>query len=76
MVYLGLIVFGFGYFVWNKGVCMVNVGVLVIMNNVLVFVGLVVNILIWNCEVDLVCLLLGGVIIFGLLWINEIWVKC
>ncbi|CSC57179.1 MadN protein [Vibrio cholerae] len=75
MVYLGLIASGLGYFAWNKGACMVNAGALAIMNNALVPAGLVVNILIWNREVDLVRLSLGGAIILGSLWINETWVK-
>ncbi len=75
LVYLGLIASGLGYFAWNKGACMVNAGALAIMNNALVPAGLVVNILIWNREVDLVRLSLGGAIILGSLWINETWVK-
>ncbi|ENM3887616.1 DMT family transporter [Vibrio cholerae] len=75
LIYLGLIASGLGYFAWNKGACMVNAGALAIMNNALVPAGLVVNILIWNREVDLVRLSLGGAIILGSLWINETWVK-
>lgn len=75
LIYLGVIASGLGYFVWNKGACLVNAGALAIMNNALVPAGLVVNILIWNRDVDLMRLAIGGVIILLSLWINETWVK-
>ncbi|HBV77978.1 MULTISPECIES: carboxylate/amino acid/amine transporter [Vibrio] len=75
LVYLGLIASGLGYFMWNKGACMANAGALAVMNNALVPAGLVVNILIWNREVDLTRLLLGGAVIMLSLWVNETWVK-
>ncbi|EPW3768549.1 carboxylate/amino acid/amine transporter [Vibrio fluvialis] len=75
LIYLGVIASGFGYFAWNKGACMVNAGALAIMNNVLVPAGLVVNILIWNRDVDLARLSIGGLVILLSLWVNETWVK-
>lgn len=75
LIYLGVIASGLGYFVWNKGACLVNAGALAIMNNALVPAGLVVNILIWNRDVDLIRLAIGGVIILFSLWVNETWVK-
>ncbi|MBT2910092.1 carboxylate/amino acid/amine transporter [Vibrio anguillarum] len=75
LIYLGVIASGLGYFVWNKGACLVNTGALAIMNNALVPAGLVVNILIWNRDVDLMRLAIGGVIILLSLWVNETWVK-
>lgn len=75
LVYLGLIASGLGYFAWNKGACLVNAGALAIMNNALVPAGLVVNIMIWNRDVDLVRLTIGGSIILLSLWVNETWVK-
>ncbi|MGF1752193.1 carboxylate/amino acid/amine transporter [Vibrio makurazakiensis] len=75
LTYLGLIASGLGYFMWNKGSCMVNAGALAVMNNVLVPAGLVVNILIWNRDVDLVRLSIGGGIILLSLLVNETWVK-
>ncbi|OIQ24999.1 carboxylate/amino acid/amine transporter [uncultured Vibrio sp.] len=75
LVYLGVIASGFGYFAWNKGACLVNAGALAVMNNVLVPAGLIVNIVIWNRDVDLVSLSIGGAIILLSLWVNESWVK-
>lgn len=75
LIYLGLIASGLGYFAWNKGATMVNAGALAVMNNALVPAGLIVNIVIWNRDVDLLRLAVGGGVILLSLWINERWVK-
>ncbi len=75
LVYLGVIASGVGYFVWNKGACLVNAGALAIMNNALVPAGLIVNIVIWNRDADVTRLSIGGAIILLSLWVNETWVK-
>lgn len=75
LTYLGVIASGVGYFAWNKGACSVNSGALAIMNNVLVPAGLIVNIVIWNRDVDVVSLSIGGAIILFSLWFNQSWVK-
>lgn len=75
LIYLGLIASGLGYFFWNKGASLVNAGALAVMNNALVPAGLIVNILIWNRDVDLTRLAIGGGIILLSLWVNETWVK-
>ncbi|PMH46071.1 hypothetical protein BCU68_09820 [Vibrio sp. 10N.286.49.B3] len=75
LVYLGVIASGLGYFLWNKGACVVNAGALAVMNNLLVPAGLLINILIWNRDVDFPRLMLGGGIIVLSLWINEKIVK-
>ncbi|MCE0493586.1 carboxylate/amino acid/amine transporter [Vibrio salinus] len=75
LIYLGLIASGLGYFMWNKGACIVNAGALAIMNNALVPAGLIVNIVIWNRNIDFPSLIIGGSIILFSLWVNETWVK-
>ncbi|MGF1698256.1 carboxylate/amino acid/amine transporter [Vibrio lamellibrachiae] len=75
LVYLGIIASGVGYFAWNKGACLVNAGALAVMNNILVPAGLIVNLVIWNRDVDLISLSIGGAIILLSLWVNETWVK-
>ncbi|NAW64424.1 carboxylate/amino acid/amine transporter [Photobacterium halotolerans] len=75
LVYLGIVASGLGYFIWNKGATLVNAGALAIMNNALVPAGLLVNIVIWNRDVDYPRLIVGGAIILLSLWINETWVK-
>ncbi|WP_325891327.1 carboxylate/amino acid/amine transporter [Grimontia sp. NTOU-MAR1] len=75
LIYLGTIASGLGYFLWNKGATIVNAGALAVMNNVLVPAGIIVNVLIWNRDADLMTLAFGGVVILASLWLNETWVK-
>ncbi|CZF85649.1 carboxylate/amino acid/amine transporter [Grimontia marina] len=75
LIYLGTIASGLGYFLWNKGATLVNAGALAVMNNVLVPAGIIVNVLIWNRDADLMTLVFGGVVILASLWLNETWVK-
>lgn len=75
LLWLGLVASGLGYFLWNKGATLVDAGTLAIMNNALVPAGLLVNLLIWNREVDWPRLIAGGLIILLALLINERWVK-
>ncbi|WP_102505393.1 carboxylate/amino acid/amine transporter [Salinivibrio kushneri] len=75
LIYLGTIASGLGYFFWNKGATLVNAGALAVMNNALIPAGVVVNVLIWNRDADLLPLLSGGVLILAALWFNQTWVK-
>ena len=75
LLWLGVVASGFGYFLWNKGATLVDQGSLAIMNNALVPAGLLVNLLIWNRDVDLFRLFAGGSLILFALWFNESWVK-
>jgi len=70
LTWLGLAASGLGLFLWNRGACRVDAGTLAIMNNVLVPAGLLVNLLIWNRDADLLRLAVGGGIIALSLWIN------
>lgn len=71
LMYLGVIASGVGYFMWNKGATLVNVGVLAVMNNLLIPAGILVNLLIWNRDADLVRLGIGGALILLALLINQ-----
>lgn len=75
LLWLGLGASGLGYFLWNKGATLVNAGALAIMNNALVPAGLLVNLLIWNRDADLVRLSLGGALLLTSLAINQMWIK-
>ena len=70
LIYLGLIASGLGYFAWNKGAVDVDVGTLAVMNNVLIPAGIIVNVVIWNRDADLIRLSVGGAIIVFALWLN------
>lgn len=63
LLWLGLVASGVGYFLWNKGACMVDSGVLAIMNNALVPVGLIVNLFIWGKPTNLFLLTIGSIVI-------------
>ncbi|MCM2971518.1 DMT family transporter [Larsenimonas suaedae] len=75
LAWLGLVASGLGYFLWNEGARRVDAGALAIMNNVLIPAGLVVNLVIWNRDADLLRLTLGGAIIVISLVVNEAWEK-
>ena len=75
LVYLGLIASGVGYFLWNKGATLVDVGTLAVMNNVLIPLGIIVNLVIWNKSGDLPSLFIGSILIFGALVVNNILTK-
>lgn len=72
IIYLGIVASGLGYFGWNKGATLVNVGALAVMNNLLIPAGIIVNVLIWNRDADLVKLSIGAGIILAALLFNHI----
>jgi len=71
IVWLGLVASGIGYYLWNLGARRVNAGALAIMNNALVPAGLLVNVTIWNRDVDWIRLSAGSAIILLSLWLNR-----
>ncbi|KPH94531.1 hypothetical protein AMS58_11030 [Pseudoalteromonas porphyrae] len=71
LIYLGIVASGVGYFAWNKGATLVNVGALAVMNNVLIPAGILVNVVIWNRDADIIKLSLGGAIILLALVLNQ-----
>ena len=70
LIWLGVAASGLGLYLWNRGACQVDAGTLAVMNNVLVPAGLLVNLLIWNQDADLVRLTVGGAVIAFSLWLN------
>lgn len=74
LVWFGVVVFGLGYFMWNYGVIQVDVGMLGIMNNVYVFVGLLVNFVIWQEQLYWLSFISGVLVILVLLWVYCCWV--
>ncbi|MBE0420471.1 DMT family transporter [Pseudoalteromonas nigrifaciens] len=75
LIYLGIVASGFGYFVWNKGATLVNVGALAVMNNLLIPAGIIVNVLIWNRDADLFRLAIGAGVILAALLVNQYFNK-
>jgi carboxylate/amino acid/amine transporter len=72
LIWLGLIASGLGYFLWNRGATQVDAGVLAIMNNAVVPLGLIVNLLLWGKDVNYTDLLIGGGLILLALYIHKI----
>ena len=66
---------GLGYFLWNKGATLVNVGALAVMNNLLIPGGIIVNIVIWNRDADIFRLSIGAAIMLLALVVNQIMAK-
>lgn len=75
LIYLGVVASGLGYFAWNKGATMVNVGALAVANNLLIPAGILVNVVFWNREADILRLALGGAVILLALYLNEWFIK-
>jgi carboxylate/amino acid/amine transporter len=63
LLWLGLVASGAGYFCWNKGATKVSSGVLAVMNNMLIPAGLLVNIVLWNRNENLLTLLAGSTLL-------------
>lgn len=72
LLWLGLIASGLGLYWWNKGASLVDGGTLAVMNNALVPAGLLVNLLLWNREADLLRLGVGGLVIAGSLLLTRV----
>ncbi|NVJ51686.1 MAG: EamA family transporter [Gammaproteobacteria bacterium] len=63
LLWLGLGASGLGYFLWNYGSRLVNTGQLATMNNALIPAGILVNLVLWQRQVDWLMLTIGSVII-------------
>lgn len=69
LLWLGLVASGIGYFIWNRGATLVNAGKLAVMNDMLIPAGLLVNLLIWNRDTDLLRLAAGGAVLVAALYL-------
>ncbi|NRD71775.1 EamA family transporter [Shewanella sp. VB17] len=70
LVYLGIVASGLGYYLWNVGSKLVTTTQLAIANNLLIPVGILVNITLWDGEFNLIKLTIGSVIIMATLYID------
>lgn len=69
LLWLGLVASGLGYYGWNKGATQVSSGMLAVMNNALIPAGLLVNVIIWQRDTDLVRLSIGCAMIGFSIWL-------
>jgi len=72
LIWLGVVASGLGYFLWNRGATQVDSGILAIMNNAVVPLGLIVNLLLWGKDINYTNLLLGGGLILLALYIHRV----
>jgi carboxylate/amino acid/amine transporter len=75
LFWLGVVASGLGYYFWNTGALKVDAGVLATMNNALIPTGLLVNMLIWQKDVDITKLIIGGLVITFALWCSQRFAK-
>lgn len=75
LVWLGVVASGLGYFLWNKGACEVDAGVLAIINNAHVPAGLIMNLLIWGTPTNYFLLTLGSSVIAFSWWLHHFFMK-
>ncbi|MSN97062.1 EamA family transporter [Campylobacter sp. FMV-PI01] len=71
ILWLSVVASAVGYFLWNKGACEVDSGVLAIMNNALIPVAIIVNLIFWGSPVNLTKLIIGGVMIYVSLILHD-----
>ena len=72
LIWMGVLATALGQFCWNKGATLVDAGTLAVMNNMAVPVGLILNLVIWGTETNLLLLAIGGAIILASLRINRL----
>jgi drug/metabolite transporter (DMT)-like permease len=71
LVYLGIIASGLGFFLWNLGARKVNEGMLAVMNNLKIPIGVIASLIILHETTDYVRLLIGSALFAVALWINR-----
>jgi carboxylate/amino acid/amine transporter len=74
LIWLGVVASGIGYLLWNRGATQVDAGTLAAMNNALIPAGLLVNLTLWQQEVDWLRLTSGSAILLLALYWNH-WMK-
>ncbi|MCI6988120.1 MAG: hypothetical protein MR902_00905, partial [Campylobacter sp.] len=71
ILWLGIGASAVGYFLWNKGACEVDSGVLAIMNSALIPTAILVNLIFFGAKADILKLIIGGGIIYLSLLIHK-----
>lgn len=71
--YLGTVASGLGFFWWNLGATRVNTGTLAVMNNAKIPVGVLVSLLFFREQADLVRLWISGAIMLLAVALAENW---
>lgn len=75
IIWLGVVASGLCYFLWNYGATKVDSGTLAIMNNVVIPVGIVVNVVLWHQSIEWSRFLTGSLVILLSLIVHQIWCR-
>ncbi|MCL2648451.1 MAG: EamA family transporter [Phycisphaerales bacterium] len=71
LLYLGVLPSGVGFFLWNLGVRRVNAGLLAILNNAKIPIGILASLMLFHEPVALLPLLIGSSFLAIALFLNE-----
>ena len=71
LLYLGIIASGVGFFLWNYGAKITNIGTLAVFNNLKIPLGVLVSVLFFSEIVNIWNLIIGGLLVSIALLINE-----
>lgn len=71
LVYLGIIASGVCFFLWNKGARFVNAGMLAIMNNLKIPLGIIASLILLGESTDYVRLVIGFALLVGAAYLCE-----
>ncbi len=69
LIWLGVGASAFGYLAWSIAIKQVNTGQVATMNNMLIPVGILVNFLFWNSDIEWLRLLIGAGLIVLSVWL-------
>ncbi len=71
LVYLGGAASGLGFFLWNKGATLVNAGTLAVFNNLKIPLAILVALIIFGEQADIMRLAAGSLLLLLALWVTE-----
>ena len=71
ILWLSFVASGIGYYLWNLGSLKVNSGTLAVMNNLIIPLGLLIELLFYKQQIDIQTLILGFLIISGSIYLTR-----
>lgn len=75
LIYLGIIASGLGFFLWNLGARKTNAGSLAIFNNLKIPLAIIVTLIFFGEEANILRLSIGSIIILFALFLNEKYIS-
>ncbi|QIQ21800.1 carboxylate/amino acid/amine transporter [Zophobihabitans entericus] len=74
LLWLGIVASGVCYFLWNYGATKVDSGTLAIMNNAVVPLGILVNVVVWQQQIEWGRFIIGSIVIIAALVLHRYWI--